>query len=403
MVLGRGVPAPSGLSGAVFPGPSADSGVLPERAWPPGSGQRCPGRRPRHEVGRGHCRSELLVDMNRLGARAAASPQSPQMKAPGEDTPARVRGECQRAWERHLGLRAAGRGSAHSAQTLHCAHRCWCPVAPVAGTHSGRHLAFTAALQGCPGTLGLWGPCCGAAHPSSAPPSPGGSMAPPLQVPPTPSWRQTPNEVASQAWPACHRGPRWAGVVSAHAPCLTGQCVAWPLLLPDWHDPPCPMSPPAKATLTFSVVMSVSASWRFCVKMMLKTAWERLLVSFMFVAATVLGERKPQVLTHHPVVPARWARAWANAPLGSQAALLVVTVPPVGAAGPRCDPQPGLQPATWRAVSGAFLTLQAGQGPPPTCRDLRETPRPGSYLTAHRGLVRQRPQSTTNEVRGRLP
>lgn len=40
--------------------------------------------------------------------------------------------------------------------------------------------------------------------------------------------------------------------------------------------------------LTFSVVMLVSASWRFWVKMMLKTAWERLLVSFMFVAATVL-------------------------------------------------------------------------------------------------------------------
>jgi hypothetical protein len=35
--------------------------------------------------------------------------------------------------------------------------------------------------------------------------------------------------------------------------------------------------------------MLVSASWRFWVKMMLKTAWERLLVSFMFVAATVLG------------------------------------------------------------------------------------------------------------------
>lgn len=46
-----------------------------------------------------------------------------------------------------------------------------------------------------------------------------------------------------------------------------------------------------QATLTFSVVMSVSASWRFCVKIMLKTAWERLLVSFMFVAATVLGNR----------------------------------------------------------------------------------------------------------------
>lgn len=54
--------------------------------------------------------------------------------------------------------------------------------------------------------------------------------------------------------------------------------------------------------LTFSVVMSVSASWRFWVKMMLKTAWERLLVSFMFVAATVLGEQKPHVVTSRPVV-----------------------------------------------------------------------------------------------------
>lgn len=63
------------------------------------------------------------------------------------------------------------------------------------------------------------------------------------------------------------------------------------LVLPDGTDPrPLPRRlPSAKATLTFSVVMSVSASWRFWVKMMLKTAWERLLVSFMFVAATVLG------------------------------------------------------------------------------------------------------------------
>lgn len=45
---------------------------------------------------------------------------------------------------------------------------------------------------------------------------------------------------------------------------------------------------PSGPALTFSVVMSVSASCRFCVKMMLNTAWERLLVSFMLVAATVL-------------------------------------------------------------------------------------------------------------------
>lgn len=53
--------------------------------------------------------------------------------------------------------------------------------------------------------------------------------------------------------------------------------------------------PPGSA-LTFSVVMSVSASCRFCVKMMLNTAWERLLVSFMLVAATVLqGEEDRKV------------------------------------------------------------------------------------------------------------
>lgn len=73
---------------------------------------------------------------------------------------------------------------------------------------------------------------------------------------------------------------------------------------PAWRDYCAPTQWPAlaKATLTFSVVMLVSASWRFWVKMMLKTAWERLLVSFMFVAATVLGEQKPRVVTHHPVV-----------------------------------------------------------------------------------------------------
>lgn len=42
---------------------------------------------------------------------------------------------------------------------------------------------------------------------------------------------------------------------------------------------------------TFSDVLSVSMSCFFCVKMMLKTAWERLLVSFMLVAATVLKRR----------------------------------------------------------------------------------------------------------------
>lgn len=76
---------------------------------------------------------------------------------------------------------------------------------------------------------------------------------------------------------------------TAHA-LWVGSCPSL-LVLPDRTDPrPLPRRlPSAKATLTFSVVMSVSASWRFWVKMMLKTAWERLLVSFMFVAATVLG------------------------------------------------------------------------------------------------------------------
>ena len=102
----------------------------------------------------------------------------------------------------------------------------------------------------------------------------------------------------------------------------------------------CPL--PAKATLTFSVVMSVSASWRFWVKMMLKTAWERLLVSFMFVAATVLGEQKPHVVTCHPVV--RCEGHWwsplvgpghgASAPEALGAALLVGVVPPVSRQGP---------------------------------------------------------------------
>lgn len=43
---------------------------------------------------------------------------------------------------------------------------------------------------------------------------------------------------------------------------------------------------------TFSEVLSVSMSCFFCVKMMLKTAWERLLVSFMLVAATVLKKKR---------------------------------------------------------------------------------------------------------------
>lgn len=43
---------------------------------------------------------------------------------------------------------------------------------------------------------------------------------------------------------------------------------------------------------TFSESSPVSWSWQRCVKTMVKTAWERLLVSFMLVAATVLEERE---------------------------------------------------------------------------------------------------------------
>lgn len=42
------------------------------------------------------------------------------------------------------------------------------------------------------------------------------------------------------------------------------------------------------APLTFSVVRSLSGSWRRWLNTMVNTACERLLVSFMFVAATVL-------------------------------------------------------------------------------------------------------------------
>lgn len=54
----------------------------------------------------------------------------------------------------------------------------------------------------------------------------------------------------------------------------------------------CRSSGSALQLATFSDVLSVSASCRFCVKMMLKTACERLLVSFMLVAATVLQRRR---------------------------------------------------------------------------------------------------------------
>lgn len=40
---------------------------------------------------------------------------------------------------------------------------------------------------------------------------------------------------------------------------------------------------------TFSESSPESWSWQRCVKTMVKTAWDRLLVSFILVAATVLG------------------------------------------------------------------------------------------------------------------
>ena len=41
---------------------------------------------------------------------------------------------------------------------------------------------------------------------------------------------------------------------------------------------------------TFSVSKLVTLSQRFCVKTILNTPWDRLLVAFMFVAATVLKQ-----------------------------------------------------------------------------------------------------------------
>ncbi len=53
------------------------------------------------------------------------------------------------------------------------------------------------------------------------------------------------------------------------------------------HDPRVPSQPRADDR-TFSPERFVSLSKRFCEKRMVKTAWDRELVSFMFVAATVL-------------------------------------------------------------------------------------------------------------------
>lgn len=56
-----------------------------------------------------------------------------------------------------------------------------------------------------------------------------------------------------------------------------------------FHDI-CPCYQMGMGGPTFSESSPVSWSWQRCVKTMVKTAWERLLVSFMLVAATVLGE-----------------------------------------------------------------------------------------------------------------
>lgn len=111
--------------------------------------------------------------------------------------------------------------------------------------------------------------------------------------------------------------------------------------------------------------MSVSASWRFWVKMMLKTAWERLLVSFMFVAATVLGEQKPRGVTSHPVVGYE-GHPRCQHPRAPRAVLLAVAMPPVHASTLACPPHPlggtqpapQLQPGTQSAVTrGVSLLL----------------------------------------------
>lgn len=138
--------------------------------------------------------------------------------------------------------------------------------------------------------------------------------------------------------------------------------------------PPPRRHPRAKATLTFSVVMSVSASWRFWVKMMLKTAWERLLVSFMFVAATVLGGRKSHAVTSHPGSgtrvaggagpPGRAMRYQLPAPgdcASCQTASREHACPPHP---PHPPHPPPLQPGTRGAVTGGCLSGPRGSAEP---------------------------------------
>lgn len=55
---------------------------------------------------------------------------------------------------------------------------------------------------------------------------------------------------------------------------------------------------------TFSESSPVSWSWQRCVKTMVKTACERLLVSFMLVAATVLGGGRKGAVTASGPPPA---------------------------------------------------------------------------------------------------
>lgn len=138
--------------------------------------------------------------------------------------------------------------------------------------------------------------------------------------------------------------------------------------------PPPRRHPRAKAMLTFSVVMSVSASWRFWVKMMLKTAWERLLVSFMFVAATVLGGRKSHAVTSHlgsgtrvaggAGPPGRATRYQLPAPgdcASCQTASREHACPPHP---PHPPHPPPLQPGTRGAVTGGCLSGPRGSAEP---------------------------------------
>lgn len=297
-------------------------------------------------AGSGHCRSELLVDRtvwapalrplpgaHRLRAGMKAQERTP---LPGSAEGARVRGK---------GIWGCGQqgGAVPTQHSLSIMLTDAGAQSPRDHTRSGRDLACAAALQGCPGTPGLWGPCCGAAHPSSAPRLRGGPW--PLHSKSLPRPR------------SAKRPRRWARGLASLSPRPT---LGW-----GWSAPcaPCLMGMtrptqrhPRQGHATFSVVMSVSASWRFCVKMMLKTAWERLLVSFMFVAATVLGERKPQVLT--TILRCQPAAPGPGRPLPRARRL------PSGRCGGPPDATPARAPACHAGgCDGAFSLQKLGRAP----------------------------------------